>query len=68
MIAGGQQSLLRKKKDTKGVELLCAIIVHSALIRNLTKLKGTAKLTVQGEQLCLKHSKNILFEILVNGE
>ena len=29
------------------------------------KLKGTAKLTVQGEQVCLKIAKYILFEILV---
>ena len=37
---------------------------HSALIRNLIKLKGTAKLTVQDEQVWLKDSKYILFEIL----
>ena len=29
-------------------------------------LKGTAKLTVQGEQVCLKDSKHILFKILAN--
>ena len=40
--------------------------MHSALIRNLIKLKGTAKLTVQDEQVCLKDSKYILFEILEN--
>ena len=40
--------------------------LHSALIRNLTKLKGTAKLTVHGERVCLKDSKYILFEILEN--
>ena len=39
---------------------------HSALIRNLMKLKGTAKLTVQGEWVSLKVSKYILFEILKN--
>ena len=39
---------------------------HSALIRNLIKLKGTAKLTAQGERACLKDSKFILFEILEN--
>ena len=39
---------------------------HSALIMNLIKLKGTAKLTVQGERVCLKDSKYILFEILEN--
>ena len=39
---------------------------QSALIRNLIKLKGTAKLTAQGERLCLKHSKYILFEILAH--
>ena len=40
--------------------------LHSALIRNLIKLKGTAKLTAQGELVCLKDSKYILFEILAN--
>ena len=39
---------------------------HSALIRNLIKLKGTAKLTGQDELVCLKDSKYILFEILEN--
>ena len=39
---------------------------HSALIRNLIKVKGTAKLTAQDEQVCLKDSKYILFEILAN--
>ena len=39
---------------------------HSALFMNLIKLKGTAKLTAQGERLCLKDSKYILFEILEN--
>ena len=33
---------------------------------NLLKLKGTAKLTVQGEWVCLKDSKYTLFEILAN--
>ena len=42
------------------------ISLHSVLIRNLIKLKGTAKLTAQGEQVCLKDSKYILFEILEN--
>ena len=42
------------------------ILCHSTLIRNLIKLKGTAKLTVQGERVCLKDSKYILFEILEN--
>ena len=42
------------------------IIFHSTLIRNLIKLKGTAKLTAQGERVCLKDSKYILFEILAN--
>ena len=41
-------------------------ILHSALIRNLMKLKGTVKLTTQGERACLKDSKYILFEILAN--
>ena len=41
-------------------------ILHSALIRNLIKLKGTAKLTAQGEWVCLKDSKYILFQILAN--
>ena len=40
--------------------------VHSALISNLIKLKGTAKLHVQGEWVCLKDSKYILFEILTH--
>ena len=39
---------------------------HSALIRNLIKLKGTAKLTAQGERVCLEDFKYILFEILEN--
>ena len=39
---------------------------HSALIRNLIKLKGTAKLIVQGEWVCLQDFKYILFEILAN--
>ena len=43
-----------------------AIVQHNALIRNLIKLKGTAKLTAQGEQVCLKDSKYILFEIIAN--
>ena len=42
------------------------ILMHSALIRNLIKLKGTAKLTALDEQVCLKDSKYILFEILAN--
>ena len=37
---------------------------HSALFRNLIKLKGTAKLTAQDERVCLRDSKYILFEIL----
>ena len=40
------------------------VLKHSVLIRNLIKLKGTAKLTVQGEWVCLKDSKYIMFEIL----
>ena len=36
------------------------------LIMNLLKLKGTAKLTAQGERVCLKDFKYILFEILAN--
>ena len=43
-----------------------ADIPHSALIKTLIKLKGTAKLTTQGEQVCLKDVKYILFEILVH--
>ena len=39
---------------------------HSALIRNLIKLKGTTKLTAQGGLVCLKNSKYILFKILAN--
>ena len=34
---------------------------------NLIKVKGTAKLTAQGERVCLKDSKYILFEILGHG-
>ena len=45
---------------------LTKVSLHSALIRNLIKLKGSAKLTAQGEQVCLKDSKYILFEILAN--
>ena len=48
------------------LELKNQINFHSALIRNLIKLKGTAKLTAQGEQVGLKDSKYILFEILAN--
>ena len=39
---------------------------HSGLIRNLINLKGKAKGTAQDEQVCLKDSKYILFEILEN--
>ena len=39
---------------------------HSALIRDLIKLKGTETLAAQGERVCLKDSKHILFEILEN--
>ena len=38
--------------------------LHSALIRNLIKLKSTAKLIAQGERVCHKDSKHIFFEIL----
>ena len=41
-------------------------LVHSALIRNLIKFKGTTKLTAQGEWVCLKDSKYILFENLAH--
>ena len=44
----------------------CACIPHSALIRNLIKMKGTGKLTAQDEQVCLKDPKYNLFEILEN--
>ena len=37
----------------------CARYTHCALIRNLIKLKGRAKLTAQGEWLCLKDTKCI---------
>ena len=40
-------------------------ILHSAL-RNLMNLKGTVKLTAQGERVCLKDSEYILFEILAH--
>ena len=36
------------------------------IIMNLMKLKGTVKLTAQGERVCLKDSKYILFKILAN--
>ena len=42
------------------------VATHSVLIRTLIKLKGIAKLTAQGERVCLKHSKYILFEILAH--
>ena len=49
------------------MQLLCnSNVTHSALIRNLIKLKGTEKLTAQGDWVCLKHSKYILFEILAH--
>ena len=48
------------------VEIWSLLLNHSALIRNLIKLKGKAKLTAQGERACLKDSKFILFEILAN--
>ena len=41
-------------------------IFHNGLIRNLIELNGAAKLTAQGERVCLKDSKYILFEILAN--
>ena len=34
--------------------------IHSALIRNLIKLKGTAKLTAQSERVCVKDFKYVL--------
>ena len=40
--------------------------LHSALIRNLIKLKATSKPTARGDQVCLKDYKYILFEILAN--
>ena len=46
------------------LQVFSSITMHSVLIRNLIKLKGTAKLTAQDEQVCLKDSKYILFEIL----
>ena len=45
---------------------LLKVTNHSALIRNLIKLKGTAKLTAQDEWVYLKDAKYILFEILEN--
>ena len=40
---------------------------HSELIMNLIKLKSTAKLTAQGEQVCLNDPNTyVLFEILAN--
>ena len=44
--------------------VLVEISKHSALIRNLIKLKSTAKLTVQGERVCLKHSQGVCSRIL----
>ena len=42
------------------------IAPHSVLIRNLIKLKSIEKPTVQGEWVCLKDPKYVLFEILAN--
>ena len=53
-----------QKNNTK--ILLGIISITVRLIRNLIKLKGTAKLTAQGEWVCLKDFKYILFEILEN--
>ena len=39
---------------------------RSAIIRDLIKLKSTEKPTAQGERVCLKDSKYILFEDLEN--
>ena len=55
-----------KKFDHYGEIFYFSLKIHSALIRNLIKLKGTAKLTTQDEQVCLKDSKYILIEILEN--
>ena len=52
--------------DLRSVFCTANLYSHSALIRNLKKLKGTAKLTAQGEREFLKDSKYILFEILPN--
>ena len=57
------QSLLSLSSLPKLLCLPNLQILHSALIRNLIKLKGTAK---HDEQICLKDSKYILFEILEN--
>ena len=40
---------------------------HSVLIRNLIKLKGTEKLAVQGEQVCLKDYKYTANFLLVDS-
>ena len=50
----------------KKLQKYANVIYKRSLIRNLIKLKGTAKLILQGEWVCLKNSKYILFEILAN--
>ena len=52
---------------TKRLSTLAVIQWHSALIMNVIKLKGTAKLIAQGERVCLKDSKYVSFEILKIG-
>ena len=68
-----QREFAQRLVAQPGDKLYCRLSIntqllarHSALIVNLIKLKGTAKLTAQGERVCLKHSKYILFEILAH--
>ena len=55
-----------QKIKTIGPSFTVSSCSHSAQIRNLIKLKGTKKLTAQGEWVCFKDSEYILFEILEN--
>ena len=57
---------MSNKKKVLPCMFNCKESPHSALIRNLIKLKCTVKLTAQGKRVCLKDSKYILFEILAH--
>ena len=64
-----QSSSWGEVKEDKLVErenLQQSYTFHSAAIVNLTKLQKTLMGPAQGEQVCLKDSKYILFEILAN--
>ena len=53
-------------KGGKKHQIFLTTYPHSALVRNLIKMKGTANLTAEGERVSLKDSKNILFETLAH--